>query len=952
MLLRRILAAVGLLACFGLWLVSSATAQSVRIDIPERRRPPPSTRVDLTDLVGGLFALQDGYDRSRQGFVCALAYEDANANGRRDRGEMGMPGWNFTITTAAGATVANGVTDGKGRFCNERPLAPGAYSVRQSIGGDWINTEPGAPTPNVKPVTLRPDSSITVLFGDCRGARCGRGRQDETGAQTGGETRAGPGDPTPQSAGQLCVGKFRDINGDGTNWGEPMLAGWTFEATGPSGTFSLTTAANGVICTPINLLPGTYTVTETMQAGWSSTMPGGVNPQRSKVVNAGPSSGTLLFGNVHALPGQICVNKYQDLDRDAKRDANEPSLAGFTFEVFNPSGVVIASGVTDAEGRWCTATGLPPGGYSVVEIPKPGWVVVDPAGPPFHSPPHDKMIILAPGRGSEALFGNIRSGQVCVTKYKDVNGNGQRNAGEPLLAGWDFRFELMTVGGGTPVHVITDASGRGCADMPTSIQLRITEMPQPGWTATDPVPAPVWYSTTPYAYRTTTLAEGQTVELIFGNRQQTGRVCVVKFHDVDGDGVRDASEPLLSGWTFTAQGAATSPSGVTDKDGVICWDLPVGAYSVVETLQAGWDSTSPGGAMPTRAVTVTDGLKLELEFGNRQTPKPGDICVTKYHDVDVNGAYGAGDVRLAGWTFTLSNGMTAVTNADGRACFTVPEGNYTVTETMQAGWISSDPGGANPSKLVTVIAGETAKPFFGNRSTLPPAKGKVCIVKYNDLQGDGIQGLGDPPLVGWTFNLKSLAGATVGQITTVADPAANCRDLSPGQYVAEEVTQTGWTNTDPSGPSPQKPFQVTSGMTMTLGFGNRQNPPAPNLTVTKLVDVDCGTAQGIANPCVFRIRITNGGPGAYAGPVTFSDSVGFAGNIVINGSTVVTAPLPPGWSCNASGPPNICTGNVNLGPNQSVDVVLTMNLTHVVMPKENCVRLTAPVATGPACVSF
>ena len=100
------------------------------------------------------------------------------------------------------------------------------------------------------------------------------------------------------------------------------------------------------------------------------------------------------------------------------------------------------------------------------------------------------------------------------------------------------------------------------------------------------------------------------------------------------------------------------------------------------------------------------------------------------------------------------------------------------------------------------------------------------------------------------------------------------------------------------------------------------------------------------------IRILNVDTIAYVGPATFSDTVGFMGNITVANSTLLVAPLPAGWSCSTNGPPISCSGAVNLAPGQFVDIVLTVNLFHPVMPLKNCVSLTVPINAGPACIPF
>ena len=97
----------------------------------------------------------------------------------------------------------------------------------------------------------------------------------------------------------------------------------------------------------------------------------------------------------------------------------------------------------------------------------------------------------------------------------------------------------------------------------------------------------------------------------------------------------------------------------------------------------------------------------------------GTIVVTKYNDLNGNGQRDATEPALEGWTFTLRNAAgiaiaTATTGADGKATFpNVTFGSYTVLELTKAGWLSSDPGGLNPTKALSMTA-PTVNLSFGN----------------------------------------------------------------------------------------------------------------------------------------------------------------------------------------------------------------------------------------------
>ena len=74
---------------------------------------------------------------------------------------------------------------------------------------------------------------------------------------------------------------------------------------------------------------------------------------------------------------------------------------------------------------------------------------------------------------------------------------------------------------------------------------------------------------------------------------------------------------------------------------------------------------------------------------------------------------------LAGWSFALKAGdvtlRTMTTEADGTVTTTLSDGMYTIVETQQASWTSTDPGGATPSKSVQIIgSGSAMVVLFGN----------------------------------------------------------------------------------------------------------------------------------------------------------------------------------------------------------------------------------------------
>ena len=85
----------------------------------------------------------------------------------------------------------------------------------------------------------------------------------------------------------------------------------------------------------------------------------------------------------------------------------------------------------------------------------------------------------------------------------------------------------------------------------------------------------------------------------------TGKLCVTKFNDLNGNGFKAVAEPVLAGVTFTIAPAVPPVSQVTPATGQVCWTVPAGVYTVTEFGPAttnGWVPTTPVG----RSVQVAD----------------------------------------------------------------------------------------------------------------------------------------------------------------------------------------------------------------------------------------------------------------------------------------------------------------------------------------------------------
>lgn len=259
------------------------------------------------------------------------------------------------------------------------------------------------------------------------------------------------------------------------------------------------------------------------------------------------------------------------------------------------------------------------------------------------------------------------------------------------------------------------------------------------------------------ATRTLTVTAGSTATVTFSN-SQGGSARIIKKTNTGGS---------LAGWKFNIysdEACTKLVSGspfTSDSTGIITVDLSPGDYWVCEVDES---SKYPDWTFDTatRKVTVKAGQTASVTFTNSQG---GTAKIVK---TTTNGG------TLAGWHFEIkdANGNLVgnyVTDATGIITVKIPAGVYTVTETDTEGpYWDHDP---NPSKTVTVVAGQTAEVSFPNKWI---GKAKVTKKATNGGRVDG-----------WVFEIKNTAGTFVGVYTTNASGEIEV-ELDPGTYEIRE----------------------------------------------------------------------------------------------------------------------------------------------------------------------
>ena len=576
--------------------------------------------------------------------------------------------------------------------------------------------------------------------------------------------------------------KFNDLDGDGVGEvGEPGLQGWVIyhdanndntldvgeasDVTDATGHYSLTVPAGATAPTP-------EVIRELPKTDWRPTTPAG---GAITLLLLNSQSRTLNFGNTQR--GLVQGTKFNDVDGDGVKDAGEPGLANFTiFADLSNNGVLDLADprdITDADGNYALNLATSARPYIIREVDQAGWRQTLPG--PQEAPGTHSVTLDQPGETSSNVnFGNTQRVLLSGQKIEDLDADGVRDSGEPGLPSWrifvdsnaDGNFDL-----GEPSD-LTDSSGRWTISPAGGGPFVVREVPQTGFRQTAPQTA-----TNGNAHRVifTAPAEGKAaLGLDFLNTRRP-LVSGIKFNDADADGVRDAGEAGLEGWTIYHDENnnltldAGEASTVTAADGSYALTLPPGTadvarlYRIREVDQSFWRQTFPvnnGANLVSLLPAQTIGSR---NFGNTRRAL---VTGVKYEDQNGNGVRDTSDPGVGNVRIYADYNDNNIPDDDEDSVLTDANGNYSldvvaptliipgratviVREVLPGGWNSINP--ADGAQRLTIRAGDTATSRdFGNARFAG-----ITGVKFHDLDADGGRDAGEPGLPNWRIYVDS-----------------------------------------------------------------------------------------------------------------------------------------------------------------------------------------------------
>ena len=622
----------------------------------------------------GKHAGVDSFDSELSGYftlsesafnISGSAYDDKNSNGKMDNGEA-LVGWTIQLAKPDNSQVSV-LTKDDGSYRFEQ-LKAGSYTVSEALPSGWkaINPESGSHTVDLK------DSDATGL----------------------------------DFANKLTLYtisgmKYNDLNGNGVFDGEPGMEGWTIQLSKDGSTVNTTTTGKDGSYRFVSLAPGSYSVAEVDQSGWTRTAP----KDGSYSVDLKDSD---VAGKDFANHGSFSISgtSFVDTNGNGVKDSDETGQAGRSLQL-SQNGNVVNATTTGQDGSYAFHN-LAPGTYIISEVAIDGWVQTAPQG--------SYTVELKDADVTGKDFGSRGNLSISGQKYYDINGNGVQDADEPGIPGGAVS---LVENGKVVANTTTDDNG-----------LYSFKNVLPGtYTINDPVPGGLILTTSSTVTVTVT-----TTVVVKANFGLVGPYSIsgMKYNDLNGNKARDSGEPGVSGWDMVLTGTTwfgkplTAQTTTTASDGTYKFGkLLPGTYKVSETSRTGWTQTAPA----TGSYSITfpfGGVPKESknnDFGNRVEAQT--ISGVKYNDLNANSARDPGEPGLDGWTINLEQPagtviQTKTTAADGSYSFTgLAPGTYVISEVQQTGWTQKAPaGGKYTVTLDTTTTSATGKDF-GNSNPLP-----------------------------------------------------------------------------------------------------------------------------------------------------------------------------------------------------------------------------------------
>ncbi len=705
------------------------------------------------------------------GCVTGTVFGDQNGDGLREDGETGVA--NVVIHLQGKATDST-TSDALGNFYFVG-LDTGSYSVSEDLPSGWIRTCPKSPGWYSFKLTTSSRYRPNNDFGNFQQGVIG---------------------------GTLYYDRDANYQRDPRDVG---LAGWKVYLSGTLRDSSVTATDGSYRFAGLPL--GLYWVKIKRQSGWMQT-----NPPDSVMVTvtSGGSFPQTDFG-VTGL-AKISGTVRSDLNRNGVRDPSDVGIPGVRLIAQIQSR--IDTTLSDSTGAY-QFSNLGPGVYTIRRNFPSGWL---------HTFPITDSVYTLSLPASASLIGedflDFALGTISGVVFADDNANGSPDSLEHGIAGI-----TLTISGGRTDSVVTGSDGvYQFANLDTGKYV-VQERSLPFVARSVPAQG--------NSYSDAITAGGQVRSGRNFGHFQNSTISGIVFSDMNANGSKDQSDPLLTGWRIHLHNvdvpAATDSVLTTLSDGVFQFTgVAPGRYVLAEETPAGWYQTSP--ALPD-TITMAAGQQVAgKSLGNYYALFTGRT----FNDLNGDGVSDAGEPGRSGIRLYLVRNGTVVdsTISDSQGVFTFRNrglGTYILTETADPVWVQT----LSPAPInLTQPSGS----IFTNLNFGDFRRFSISGYAFQDVNRNGVMDGGESGLIQCIISMKR-NGIAFAIDTSLSDGSYAFANLGPGVYALSQQLRTGYQKSAPLSPDT---FFVTGQSGSSVGaknFGNYLNVTR-SITARVVSDLD------------------------------------------------------------------------------------------------------------------
>ncbi len=518
--------------------------------------------------------------------------------------------------------------------------------------------------------------------------------------------------------------------------------------------------------------------------------------------------GDRASGYVFTDPGASLAGRvYEDVDGSGSPTAADAPVPGATVRLFDGP-TLVRTTVSDGSGNYVFRDLPANTAYTIIETTPAGYLdgPDTPGTPPAGSSNGVDSITAVPVARGAALtgyaFGEVKAVSLSGTVTL-VDGTGLAGVTVGLKGlddrGADVDLTTTTVAGGAysftglrpGTYAVTETQPAAYADSSTRAGDKGGTVP----------------TGTPNTVTGIQLLSGD-VATGYAFVEQAGSLAGSVYEDLDGNGVRNGTEPGITGVTvvLTAPGGATTTATTGAGGGYLFGNLPKGVYSLTERQPAGYADGADALGTPAATRSGTDVLgAIDLGAGQAGTGYTfGELRTTSLSgvvQVRPGLPLGGVTVRLLGSTDGGAPVDLTTTSSTVDGSFSFPgltPGTYELRETQPVGYApgsatvaQGQSGTVTTSERITAITVAPGVAATGYVFTDPA--GSLAGRVFDDLDSDGVSQGTEPGIDQVTVQLVRTGTTTVvATTTTAADGSYLFADVVGGTYTVREVQPTGF----------------------------------------------------------------------------------------------------------------------------------------------------------------